>query len=57
VTVEETNRYQPKTPRSTASPRKGTIAIGSDADIALWDPSESVVITNDILRHGADHTP
>ncbi len=38
-------------------PRKGTIAIGSDADIALWDPNKSVVITNDILHHGADYTP
>ncbi|MGJ7043670.1 dihydroorotase-like cyclic amidohydrolase [Shinella sp. BE166] len=38
-------------------PRKGTIAIGSDADIALWDPKKSVVITNEILHHGADYTP
>jgi dihydropyrimidinase len=38
-------------------PRKGTIAIGSDADIALWDPSRSVTICNDILHHGADYTP
>nr|WP_314091758.1 dihydropyrimidinase [uncultured Shinella sp.] len=38
-------------------PRKGTIAIGSDADIALWDPRKSVVITNNILHHGADYTP
>ena len=38
-------------------PRKGTIAIGSDADIALWDPQKEVVITNPILHHGADYTP
>ena len=38
-------------------PQKGTIAIGSDADIALWDPSRSVTITNDSLHHGADYTP
>jgi dihydropyrimidinase len=38
-------------------PQKGTIAIGSDADIALWDPSKKVTITNDILHHGADYTP
>ena len=38
-------------------PRKGTIAIGSDADIALWDPNKPVTITNGILHHGADYTP
>jgi dihydropyrimidinase len=38
-------------------PQKGTIAIGSDADIALWDPKKSVTITNGILHHGADYTP
>ncbi|PLK69153.1 dihydropyrimidinase [Rhizobium sp. TH135] len=38
-------------------PQKGTIAIGSDADIALWDPHERVTLTNDILQHGADYTP
>lgn len=38
-------------------PQKGTIAIGSDADIALWDPQKTMTITNDILHHGADYTP
>ncbi len=38
-------------------PQKGTIAIGSDADIALWDPRERVTLTNEILQHGADYTP
>lgn len=38
-------------------PQKGTIAVGSDADIALWDPVKQVRITNDILHHGADYTP
>lgn len=38
-------------------PRKGTIAIGADADIALWDPDMQITLTNEMLRHGADYTP
>jgi dihydropyrimidinase len=38
-------------------PQKGTIAIGSDADLTIWDPQDRRVITNDILHHGADYTP
>lgn len=38
-------------------PRKGTIAIGADADIVIWDPDRRVTITNDILHHNVDYTP
>jgi len=38
-------------------PQKGTIAIGSDADLALWDPNKNVTITNDILQQGCDYSP
>lgn len=38
-------------------PRKGTIAIGSDADIAIWDPERHVTISNDMLHHNVDYTP
>ena len=38
-------------------PRKGTIAVGADADIAIWDPDKRVVITHDLLRDGSDYTP
>jgi len=38
-------------------PRKGTIAIGSDADIAIWDPKRKSKITASNLHHGADYTP
>jgi dihydropyrimidinase len=38
-------------------PRKGAIAIGSDADIAIWDPRRRVTIRHDALGDGADYTP
>ena len=38
-------------------PRKGTIAVGSDADIAIWDPEKRLVIENDMLHHNVDYTP
>ena len=38
-------------------PRKWTIAIGADADIAIWDPKRQVTITNDMLHHNVDYTP
>ncbi|MEM8972853.1 MAG: dihydropyrimidinase [Pseudomonadota bacterium] len=38
-------------------PRKGTIAVGADADIAIWDAKKEVTISQDILHHGADYTP
>ncbi|MDF1720554.1 MAG: dihydropyrimidinase [Minwuia sp.] len=39
------------------SPRKGSIAIGSDADIAIWDPHRKVTIANANLHHAVDYTP
>jgi dihydropyrimidinase len=38
-------------------PRKGTIAIGSDADIAIWDPNKKVKLTHALLKDGSDYTP
>ncbi|MCX7560987.1 dihydropyrimidinase [Sulfitobacter sp. F26204] len=38
-------------------PKKGTIAIGSDADFTLWDADRKVTISQSLLHHGADYTP
>jgi dihydropyrimidinase len=37
-------------------PRKGTIAIGSDADIVIWDERRTP-LTNSMLHHAVDYTP
>src|SRR5664279_1957247 len=36
---------------------KGSIAIGYDADIAIWDPKRTAVLSQANLHHGADYTP
>ena len=38
-------------------PRKGSIVIGGDADIVLWDTKRKVVIDNALLHHEVDYTP
>ncbi|MEM7445475.1 MAG: dihydropyrimidinase [Pseudomonadota bacterium] len=38
-------------------PRKGTIAVGTDADIVLWDPNREMTISQSLKHHGADYTP
>jgi dihydropyrimidinase len=38
-------------------PRKGTIAVGSDADVVIWDTEREVTITNARLHHAVDYTP
>lgn len=38
-------------------PRKGTIAVGSDADIVVWEPSETTVITAKEQYQRVDYSP
>lgn len=37
-------------------PRKGTIAVGSDADLIVWDPDEELTIRQSILHHNVDYS-
>ncbi|MEY2921327.1 MAG: dihydropyrimidinase, partial [Pseudomonadota bacterium] len=38
-------------------PRKGTIAIGADADLVIWNVDHEGTIRNDLLHHAVDYTP
>jgi dihydropyrimidinase len=38
-------------------PRKGTIAIGSDADMVIWDQDKVFTLSNAMLHHNVDYTP
>jgi dihydropyrimidinase len=37
-------------------PQKGVVAVGADADLAVWDPQRETTITNDRLHHRMDYT-
>jgi dihydroorotase-like cyclic amidohydrolase len=38
-------------------PKKGSIALGFDADIVIWDPNRKETIRQELMHHGADYTP
>ena len=38
-------------------PKKGTIAVGSDADLAIWDPAREVTVTHAMLHDNVGYTP
>jgi dihydropyrimidinase len=38
-------------------PRKGALAIGSDADVAIWDAKKTVRLTASIMHDRAGYTP
>ena len=38
-------------------PRKGTIAVGSDADLAIWDPDREVAVSAAMLHDNTGYTP
>lgn len=45
------------TARLAGLENKGSIAIGKDADFAIWSPEESFVVTEDIIEHRHKVTP
>ena len=38
-------------------PKKGTIAVGSDADVAIWDPERETTVSAGILHDNVGYTP
>jgi len=38
-------------------PKKGTIAVGSDADLAIWDPERETTVTAEMLHDNVGYTP
>jgi dihydropyrimidinase len=39
------------------APRKGTIAVGADADLAIWEPDREVTLTAAMMKDNVGYTP
>ncbi len=39
------------------APRKGTIAVGADADLAIWEPQREVTLTAAMMKDNTGYTP
>jgi dihydropyrimidinase/allantoinase len=59
VPLERIAQLASATPAKTYNlyPRKGTIAVGSDADLAIVDPNLEQNVTPELCRSAQDHTP
>jgi dihydropyrimidinase len=38
-------------------PRKGSLEVGADADIVIFDPDKKITLTADFLHENVDYTP
>lgn len=59
ISLDRIAQVASATPAKTFNlyPRKGTIAVGSDADLAIIDPNLEQIVTPALCRSAQDHTP